>query len=182
MGEQVALHNDQLQLESGLLLLLSSLGHKCLLIMSHTLAVQQHSALLLSAHGSKASLYPGSMQCACEQHSGSFLLHPPAWHCGISGNETGSAFQGVSCNNCQDYFPLSSSLSQSQYIVFQAAFCLWGNRCDQAAENYGRQQKTKLAACEKPKWSFSSWNRSSTFWCLFVTTELETFFKQFIPT
>lgn len=47
MGEQVALHNDQLLLESELLLLLSSLGHKCFLIMSHTLAVQQHSALLL---------------------------------------------------------------------------------------------------------------------------------------
>lgn len=42
MGEQVALHNDQLQLESGLLLLLSSLGHKCLPIVPHTSAVQQH--------------------------------------------------------------------------------------------------------------------------------------------
>lgn len=50
MGEQVALHNDQLQLESGLLLLLSSLGHKCLLIMPHTLAVQQHSTAAAYQH------------------------------------------------------------------------------------------------------------------------------------
>lgn len=46
MGEQVALHNDQLQLESGLPLFLSSLGHKCLLIVSY-LGCAEHSPLLL---------------------------------------------------------------------------------------------------------------------------------------
>lgn len=65
--------------------------------LSPTLAVQQHFALLLpiSTWIKGISLPPGSMECACEQCSGSFLLHPPAWHCGIPGNETESAFRCV---------------------------------------------------------------------------------------
>lgn len=84
-GEQEALHNAQLQLESGSLLSLSS--------GSWTFAHCLLPWLCSSTWIQGLPVPPGSVQC--EQCSGSFLLPPPAGHCGIPGNETGSASRCV---------------------------------------------------------------------------------------
>lgn len=65
MGEQVALHNDQLQLESGSLLLLSSLGHKCLLIVSYLGCAAAHCTAAAYQHMDQRHFSPSWVYGMC---------------------------------------------------------------------------------------------------------------------
>lgn len=113
----------------------------------------------------------------------SFLLHQPAWHSGVPGTEAGSGFDCVRNNNCQDYLFIIPFILVTCIVFFKQPFFLckeievigqlrtMGDGIRSSLELVKNQNEASAHETDQPQ-----------IWCLFVTSELETFFKQFIPT
>lgn len=112
----------------------------------------------------------------------SFLLHQPAWHSGVPGTETASGFECVSNNNCQDYLFIILIILVTCIVFFKQPFVCEEIEVIGQPRIMGDSIRSSLVPTKNQNEASAHETDQPQVWCLFVTTELETFFKQFIPT
>jgi len=132
---------------------------------------------------SPACIYVFMYVCAhISSKAVSFLLCQPPWHSGVPGEETGSGFECISNNNCRDYLFIILIILVTCIVFSKQPFVCKEMEVTRQLRTMEDGIRSSLVLVKNQNEASAHETDQPQVWCVFVTTELETFFKQFIPT